>query len=355
VLGNATLRELRDRLRAEEYHIVHFMGHGGFSEDTGEGTLIMEDEKGAALPVRGQGLAALLSDSGSVRLVVISACDTATATPEDQTNPFTGVATALIGGGVTVVVAMQFPITDLAAATFSRSLYESLAAGVPVEEAVTEGRIRLYLEKSSDSDWLSPVLFCRGSFSEIFAQRDAGEITDIISSKLRSIFSRRTIAKRDVMLSSRPLEGAAREFEGVKDYTTALLRQVETSYSEARRDARIWSVASLVAAGLGLGMVIAALVGLFLSQRELGVISGVSGVVSGAVSALFFRQWRSASSRLAIMVDDLGDLRKLDFAQYIAQTMETPTERDKAKAAVVQALLTSSKRGKRGAFERKNA
>jgi DNA-binding transcriptional LysR family regulator len=195
-------------------------------------------------------------------------------------------------------------------------------------------------------EWLAPALFSRVAGVPILREKSdrgpAGPTRHTANGDVQGPPDREEIPsvnRTDVEPSRKPNTEA---FEGIQSYTTAVLRQVEVSYEEARKDARIWSVASLVAAGLGLGMIIAALVSLFLSNREVGVISGVAGVVSGAVSGLFFRQWRAASARLAVMVDDLAELRKLDFAQHVAQTMETATERDKAKSVIIEALVNTS-------------
>jgi hypothetical protein len=68
-----------------------------------------------------------------------------------------------VRGGVPAVVGMQLAISDRAALTFSRVLYARLAAGEPIEAAVGEARLALYLADSGSRDWVAPVLFLRGS------------------------------------------------------------------------------------------------------------------------------------------------------------------------------------------------
>jgi hypothetical protein len=47
-LTSATLQVLQGRLRRETCHVLHFIGHGGFSEQSGEGVLMLEDNHGRA-------------------------------------------------------------------------------------------------------------------------------------------------------------------------------------------------------------------------------------------------------------------------------------------------------------------
>jgi hypothetical protein len=46
LLTEATLSALRTKLRGGEYHILHFIGHGGFDRETQEGVLVLCDEGG---------------------------------------------------------------------------------------------------------------------------------------------------------------------------------------------------------------------------------------------------------------------------------------------------------------------
>ena len=76
-------------------------------------------------------------------------------------SPFTGVASSLVQGGLTAVVAMQYAISDRAAIAFSQTLYRRLAAGDPIDTAVTEGR-RTFVRMDPDSlEWATPALFMR--------------------------------------------------------------------------------------------------------------------------------------------------------------------------------------------------
>jgi hypothetical protein len=67
---------------------------------------------------------------------------------------------------VPAVVAMQFAITDDGARTFADELYGALAAGYPVDAAVTQGRRALAAR--DEVEWGTPVLFMRVSDGRLF-------------------------------------------------------------------------------------------------------------------------------------------------------------------------------------------
>ena len=52
-------------------------------------------------------------------------------------DPYGGMAQGLVQQGATAVVAMQFPISDPAAMMFTGKFYGALAAGLPVDQAVS--------------------------------------------------------------------------------------------------------------------------------------------------------------------------------------------------------------------------
>ena len=157
------------------YHVVHYMGHGDFAATKG-GMLLLEDDAGRAVPTSAKAFAHLLRDE-PLRLVFLNACDTGTTPQTDGLHPFAGVAAALVANGVPAVVAMQFPITDRAALTFSKVFYERIAAGDAVDLAVAQGRSALYLaaiRAGGDDDageWATPVLYMRAEDGAVLGGR----------------------------------------------------------------------------------------------------------------------------------------------------------------------------------------
>lgn len=164
--GPVTSSALREYLLDAEahgkpFHAIHFLGHGGF-DDAGEGVLFFERGGGGDHLVTGRELAELLPPS--VKLVVLASCDTAKIPTMRQgsQHAFMGVASALLHKGIPAVVAMQFAVSEQAAASFAQAFYRMIDRNRPIDEAVTEGRLRIKTEGEKDAlEWATPVLFLR--------------------------------------------------------------------------------------------------------------------------------------------------------------------------------------------------
>ena len=138
-LEAATLGALRRKLRQGQYHVLHFIGHGGFDTQSQDGVLILEDEQRRGRRTSGQYLAQVLTDHESLRLVILNACEGARTARND---PFAGVAQSLVQQGIPGVIAMQFEITDEASITFAHEFYAAIADGYPVDAALSDARER---------------------------------------------------------------------------------------------------------------------------------------------------------------------------------------------------------------------
>ncbi len=172
-LGHASAGAVRAELAGDTYNVLHFMGHGTFDRASGDGMLVFEKEDGSQDLVSGRAFATKLRDLRSLGVVVLNACNTARAGQQGGGNPFRGVATALVQGGVPAVVAMQRPISDRAAIGFSTAFYRHLARGDSVDEALTEGRQAIHSAKPDSFEWATPVLFLRIPEGNVFVARPA--------------------------------------------------------------------------------------------------------------------------------------------------------------------------------------
>ena len=155
----STLEELHRRLRGEEWHVLHFMGHGDFDE-SGQGSLLFERLGRDEHRVSGTLLGASLQ-SPHLRLVVLNACESGALARRDGQDPYGSVAASLLLAGVPSVLAMQFSIQDEAAIAFSAELYARLAASDPLEAAVAEARLAILRRDETSAAWATPVLFTR--------------------------------------------------------------------------------------------------------------------------------------------------------------------------------------------------
>ncbi|MEX5296106.1 CHAT domain-containing protein [Kocuria sp. CPCC 205268] len=168
-IRHATWQRIQDTLLSDQWHIVHFIGHGDFDARADEGVLALEGEDGRVSLVEASRFADLLHEARPMpRLVVLNSCLSALSGSADL---FSGTASALVRGGVSAVVAMQFEITDPAAAAFARGFYAAVAAGRPVDQAVRSGRVAILGMNGHTLEWITPVLYIRGQETRLFSLR----------------------------------------------------------------------------------------------------------------------------------------------------------------------------------------
>ena len=157
------------KLAREGFHVLHFVGHGGFSRDGKTGVLFFEDAGGDAEPVSALQLGILLNRSG-LRLVVLDACESAKL----ATEPLRSMAPALVRAQVPAVVAMQFQVPQEATRAFAAEFYRALAAGFPIDACVTEGRKAVMNASGlSNPDWGIPVVYTRAPDGRLFDLPDS--------------------------------------------------------------------------------------------------------------------------------------------------------------------------------------
>jgi hypothetical protein len=165
-LENGTLRALQRPLRLNDYHVLHFIGHGRYDENAQDGALALEDADGKTRLVTGRDLGMMIRQHRSLRLVVLNACEGGRNAPDD---PFGGVAQALVRQGIPAVIAMQFEISDPAALAFSQSFYQAVADRLPVDVATVEARRAMFAE-GNEIEWATPVLYLRSTDGRVFTR-----------------------------------------------------------------------------------------------------------------------------------------------------------------------------------------
>ena len=161
-LDDATLPALQDALSRTPYHVLHFTGHGAFTGK--EGKLCFENPTGQSELTGPKELRPLLIGQRDLRLIVLSACQSAKTSGLDA---FDSVATGLLQADLPAVLAMQFSILDVSAIELARVFYAELARGRAPEEALRQTRLALrHLDetRSPDArrfDWGVPALYVR--------------------------------------------------------------------------------------------------------------------------------------------------------------------------------------------------
>jgi len=158
VLERTTPGRLQRRLADGGVDVLHFAGHGDFDEETREGSVLLEDDRGRPRPVGFDLLRQIVVRRG-VRLVFLNACETGRGGRVDWNR---GVAPALVAAGVPAVVANQYAVVDGAATAFARDFYAQLARGRSLGDAAREARVAVGREVGTGTiDWAVPVVFAR--------------------------------------------------------------------------------------------------------------------------------------------------------------------------------------------------
>jgi hypothetical protein len=152
-----TVDDLLDMLNQGDWHVFHFIGHGGtdpVADHDGirhtEGYVVFGDGKGGAKKITPTQLARILRTASHLRLAVLNCCDSGCGASPGE---------ALVRSGIAASVAMQFPVSNEAAVSFGSRFYNALVTGQTVEKALTIGRVAMQVEHPVE--WGIPVLFTR--------------------------------------------------------------------------------------------------------------------------------------------------------------------------------------------------
>jgi CHAT domain-containing protein len=106
-----TVQALHQALMQREWHIFHFIGHGGIDPQNEEGVLALVNAQGRTHLLNATDLGRLLALRPSLRLVVLNACLGAMGNKRDL---FSSTAAALASKRIPAVLAMQYDISDQA-------------------------------------------------------------------------------------------------------------------------------------------------------------------------------------------------------------------------------------------------
>lgn len=156
VAEDGTLETLQARLESNIYHVVHCSMHGLMKDD--RAVLACEDAiTGRQRHVTPEELIAVWKNSKApAPCFFLSACQS--AQPDTQ-RAVPSFAHALLDAGVPHVIGMRRSVADTAATHFAGHFYHALAAGKPLDRAVTEGRRKITGDLSGGTKELHVQLF----------------------------------------------------------------------------------------------------------------------------------------------------------------------------------------------------
>ncbi len=165
-----TPERLEEKLR-EDYHVLHFLGHGAFSAKLGQAALYMQDADGHAQRVLDEGFVRMLARQGAqLRLVFLAACQSAARSSADA---FLGLGPKLVSVGMPAVVAMQDFVSVETARKFSAAFYQRLLDHGQVDLAANEARSMLLTAGRPDA--AVPVLFMRLQSGQLWTVGNAND------------------------------------------------------------------------------------------------------------------------------------------------------------------------------------
>lgn len=157
-LARATPSMIHGRLTTGTYQVVHFIGHGVYDEERGEGCLIFVNENGGEYPLGERSVREIFRGRG-LSLVFLNACESGRGGHADFNK---GVAQSLVAHGLPALVANQYSVLDSSATSFAQHFYWSLAQGMSLGQSAREARIAVnYLLHGEPIDWAVPVLYAR--------------------------------------------------------------------------------------------------------------------------------------------------------------------------------------------------
>lgn len=163
-IARATPSMIHDEVKTGEYQVVHFIGHGVFDEQRGEGCLIFVDENGNEHPLGQRSVREIFRGRG-LSLVFLNSCESGRGGRSDFNK---GVAQSLVSHGLPALVANQYSVLDSSATSFAQQFYSSLAQGLSLGQAAREARIAVnYLLHGEPIDWAVPVLYARNANATI--------------------------------------------------------------------------------------------------------------------------------------------------------------------------------------------
>ncbi len=198
---NGSLAALKRKIDRNDYHILHFSGHGFFDAEAKQSFLLLENDLSLrAKPASAREFAeALLKPRHTVPLVILSSCQTAKASHE---KALAGITGTLMQKGVPAVIGMGLSIRDTYATSFAAHLYQRLAEKKSLAEAFSHAREQIRAEEAEEirrqnlrtlpMQWMIPNLYLAGE-TEI-VNWDA-EFERLMPEDSRIIFANTTMEK----------------------------------------------------------------------------------------------------------------------------------------------------------------
>ncbi|MGD8598235.1 MAG: CHAT domain-containing protein [Anaerolineae bacterium] len=150
-----TWRSVQSAILRRQWHVLYFVGDGGFDPQTKEGYLALLDVQGRSYHLGSGRLGWTLASHGSPPFVWLERYE---GTGDDQSDPFSGIAADLVGRGIATVLTVPYPMDQTAGVTFARAFYGAVCQALPIDRAITQARQAIRVESSEAIAWGFPAL-----------------------------------------------------------------------------------------------------------------------------------------------------------------------------------------------------
>lgn len=163
--AEATYDHIRSLLESNQYHIIHYAGHGFHVDDNPDesGFVFWEkpNRQGKVLPMPIYVLAQLLQHSDT-KFVFLSCCVGAEGTSEAfvrlNGQDFQGIMEGIVRTGIPAALGYRWNLLDEDAYEFSLAFYENLLDYLDLDLATFKARQTLNETKHYNETWVSPIL-----------------------------------------------------------------------------------------------------------------------------------------------------------------------------------------------------
>lgn len=161
--AEANYEDVVSELLSQQYHIIHYAGHGRFGDEIPETSSIILKSNNKTSPrkeLNTNDLRQLLSQhSEPPKLFFLSCCLGAESQENRASGEYYGIYDALARSGVTTTIGYKWTVKDEPAATFAEEFYELLFYFFDVSRALDETRKIMARKYSLNNEtWLSPIL-----------------------------------------------------------------------------------------------------------------------------------------------------------------------------------------------------
>ena len=227
-----TLERLEAELR-HGYHVLHFIGHGGFSVKPQQAALYFENDDRTVDRVIDKDFAGMLDRLQSPpQLVVLAACQSA---QQSLSEVFTGLGPKLVQIGLPAVVAMQADVTLLTARQFAATFYRQLVAHGTVDLALNEARSTLITNGRFDA--AVPVLFMRLRDGRLWSE--ASRAVPSGPSEPPQPIERAPLAREDRESLERQLKDLRESLQVIEEHKAKYVQEIDVPLQYLKEERRL--------------------------------------------------------------------------------------------------------------------